>query len=468
MPSSASHGDERLEQILADYLHAVEAGTPPDRAELLKRHPDLAGELGSFFRNRDAMERIAEPIKDQSLALAETIGPSEPRTGVGTTIRYFGDYELLEELARGGMGVVYRARQVSLNRIVAVKMILAGQLASAADVQRFKTEAEAAAGLDHPNIVPIHEVGEHDGQHYFSMKLVEGGSLAGHVGRQEGKGPSKKEQQLAARLVATVARAVHYAHQRGILHRDLKPANILLDAQGVPHVTDFGLAKRVEGGSDLTRSGAIVGTPSYMPPEQASGGEGLIHGGGRLQPGSDFVRAADGPSAVSRGDAAANVAAGPRTRTGATVERESRHADRSRFGDDLPEVPEQGTGAALRLGGDVGGRPGALAARGAHRGPAGAKPRAAVALVSAQPRGGGHDSAGNGFAGRCRRHDFRGGAPRTRECRPRSRDCSPGPHTVARILRRASSSRTSGREPVAITRRASQGGRDSPRRRPAP
>jgi WD40 repeat protein len=274
-PTLPLHREQRLEHILADYLHAVEAGAAPDRSDLLRQYPDLAADLDSFFRNRDTMQRLAEPIPQQ--VDAETIGPGRSsRTAPVAVIRYFGDYELLEEIARGGMGVVYRARQVSLNRIVAVKMILAGQLASPADVQRFKTEAEAAAGLDHPNIVPIYEVGEHEGQHYFSMKLIEGGSLAQAVGTEQWAVGNKTGERRAAQLLARVARAVHHAHQHGILHRDLKPANILLDPQGQPHITDFGLAKRVKSESHLTQSGAIVGTPSYMPPEQALGKKGVL------------------------------------------------------------------------------------------------------------------------------------------------------------------------------------------------
>jgi WD40 repeat protein len=254
--------EQRLERVLADYLHAVEAGQEPDRDELLRNHHDLADELASFFRNRDDLQRRASPLVRQAAALDVTQGAEgDGSVEVGDRVVYFGDYELLQEIARGGMGVVFRARQRSLNRVVALKMILAGQLASEADVTRFRTEAEAAANLDHPNIVPVYEVGIHEGRHYFSMKLIEGGSLADRIGSL-GKDP-----RAAARLLATVARAVHYAHQRGILHRDLKPANILLEADGTPQVVDFGLARRV--GGIATQTGAVVGTPCYMAPEQA-------------------------------------------------------------------------------------------------------------------------------------------------------------------------------------------------------
>lgn len=177
----------------------------------------------------------------------------------------FGDYELLDEIARGGMGVVYRARQKSLNRVVALKMILNGQFASENDVRRFYLEAEAAANLDHRGIVPIFDVGEHEGHHFFSMKLVEGGSLADKL-------PELRDKTRDfVRLLIEVARAIHHAHQRGILHRDLKPTNILIDDAGQPLVSDLGLAKQITAESDLTNTGAAVGTPAYMPPEQAAG-----------------------------------------------------------------------------------------------------------------------------------------------------------------------------------------------------
>jgi eukaryotic-like serine/threonine-protein kinase len=187
------------------------------------------------------------------------------------TWRRVGDYELLSEIARGGMGVVYRARQLSLNRMVALKMILVGHWASASLVQRFQLEARANARLDHPHIVPILELGEFEGWHYFTMKLVEGEDLARQ--QQAGRWPavSRPDQERIAQLMREVSGAVHFAHQRGILHRDLKPTNILVDSQGAPYVTDFGLAKLIEETSDLTRTSAALGTPAYMAPEQAAG-----------------------------------------------------------------------------------------------------------------------------------------------------------------------------------------------------
>jgi serine/threonine protein kinase len=181
-----------------------------------------------------------------------------------------GDYELLEEVGRGGQGVVFRARQKSLNRIVALKVISLGQWASKAHLKRFRLEAEAAASLEHPGIVPIHEVGERDGSCYFSMKFIEGGQLD-EVARRE---PMPIRQ--AVELIARVARTVHYAHEHGILHRDIKPGNILLDAKGEPHLTDFGLARLVEFESSVTQTLDVLGTPSYMAPEQAVGNNAAV------------------------------------------------------------------------------------------------------------------------------------------------------------------------------------------------
>jgi WD40 repeat protein/predicted Ser/Thr protein kinase len=195
-------------------------------------------------------------------------GEGSEAAAPGSTLRQLGDYEILGEIAHGGMGMVYRARQVSLNRMVAVKVLLAGSFAGAEFMKRFQRESEAAASLTHPNIVAIYGVGEHDGQPYFSMELVEGRSLADMT----------REKPLpvlqAAQLLKTIAEAVHYAHEKGVLHRDLKPSNILVDGANVPHITDFGLAKRFEPGADLTVTGQVLGTPSYISPEQAEPARG--------------------------------------------------------------------------------------------------------------------------------------------------------------------------------------------------
>jgi predicted Ser/Thr protein kinase len=177
-----------------------------------------------------------------------------------------GDYELLRVLGRGGMGVVYQARQKSLHRVVALKMILQGQLADQSSVQRFYEEARSAATLDHPYIVPIYEIDQQDGHHYFTMAFVEGTSL-----RALPSGGRLRAPAEVAAIVAAVAEAVQFAHDKGIIHRDLKPDNVLLDRHGRPRVTDFGLAKRLEGGPGLTLSGQVMGTPAYMAPEQARG-----------------------------------------------------------------------------------------------------------------------------------------------------------------------------------------------------
>ncbi len=290
MPERDDH-EERVGEAVAWYFQAVEAGRAPEPADFLARYPDLRLELESFLADKAAFERAAGPPTDPEATLppsgtpnTDTIahvpsggedvtlpapGPETAAGGPLGSVRYFGDYELLAEIARGGMGVVFKARQVSLNREVALKMILSGQLAGAADIARFRTEAESAANLDHPNILPIYEVGEHQGQQYFAMKLVPGGSLAAKVTELV------KDLRAAVSVFAKVCRAIDFAHRRGILHRDLKPGNILLDADGTPYVTDFGLAKKVEGDSNLTQSGAIVGTPSYMAPEQARAEKGL-------------------------------------------------------------------------------------------------------------------------------------------------------------------------------------------------
>ncbi len=261
----------RLEDVLGEYMQRLDRGEAVDREQFLARHPDLAEELRSYFAGSDELERLGRPPRPGATPFPSRARPEEAPREDGTG-RQVGDYELLEQIGQGGMGVIYKARQLSLRRLVALKMIRTDRLASPVDLLRFRSEAEAVASLDHPHIVPIYEVGDHEGQPFFAMKFIEGGSLGQHLPRLAA------DQRAGAAVLATVARAVHYAHQRGLLHRDLKPANILLDAQGRPHVTDFGLAKRLgpkPGEASLTEQGLIVGTPTYMAPEQAASKGGV-------------------------------------------------------------------------------------------------------------------------------------------------------------------------------------------------
>jgi serine/threonine-protein kinase len=295
-PAATADRDERLAALLSDLADRARRGEPADVEAAARDHPDLAVELRDLWAAARFAAAFAPrpgtPLPDPD---ATRDDPRRPPP-VPALPRDYGDYELLAELGRGGMGVVYKARQKNLGRLVALKMVLHGDLATSAERARFKSEAEVVARLKHPNIVAVHEVGEHDGQAFFTMPYVEGTTLA----RRAAEGPLAPAE--AARLVALIARAVHHAHQHGVLHRDLKPSNILLSLvlgpssfvldgtpgasdlttkdqgprtkdQGlVPFVTDFGLAKRLrESGSALTRTGDIVGTLSYMAPEQASG-----------------------------------------------------------------------------------------------------------------------------------------------------------------------------------------------------
>jgi serine/threonine-protein kinase len=280
--------EEKLAIVLAELTDRIIAGEMADLETACKEHPDLANDLRHLWGAvlvtdtagaiRDEMPGTRAPQLSltSSLQDSSTNQKDEAQSGenedswtkwrslrLPTTID---DYDLLEEVGRGGMGVVFRARQRSLDREVAVKMILRGRLASDADMKRFFAEASATASLEHPGIVPVYEVGDVEGRPFFSMKYIDGETLAQRVGSS---GPLRAGE--ACELIINVAKAVGVAHSAGILHRDIKPSNILINANGQPMLTDFGLAKQVDAKVDLTRSGMLVGTPAYMSPEQASG-----------------------------------------------------------------------------------------------------------------------------------------------------------------------------------------------------
>jgi serine/threonine protein kinase len=270
--------DDLLVSLLERVLESSRRGSPEALESIIREHPELAIELRELW----ATMQIADDFASLS-----GLFDGESSEGVASPAappvvpENCGDYELLGELGRGGMGVVYRARQKSLDRVVALKMILRGDHASLSDIARFRAEAESAAQLHHPNIINVYEVGEFEGRPFFSMKLIEGTTLAKRLA--DGPLPSR----MAAEMLAPICRAIADAHRRGVLHRDLKPSNILIDGEGRTYVTDFGLAKRLTTGSsdegldatladNLTLTGAILGTPGYMAPEQAAGRRGEV------------------------------------------------------------------------------------------------------------------------------------------------------------------------------------------------
>ena len=277
----SSDAEERLAVLLEDLTTG-----PVDQAhvrleKLCLQNTDLAGQLRELFATVSVTDAVA--MESTIIMLDDSGGEVGAKQkdirpfigdgfvpGVSSLPAQFGEYELLEEIGRGGMGIVYRAVQKSLQRVVAVKMLLRRDLASQADLTRFRSEAEAAAQLDHPGIVSIFEVGECKGHPFYSMRYIEGTTLAKRL--QVGPIPPREGAQILLR----VAEAVQAAHARGVLHRDLKPSNILIDLAGKPHVSDFGLAKRLEGNQTMTHTGAILGTPCYMSPEQAAGSRGDV------------------------------------------------------------------------------------------------------------------------------------------------------------------------------------------------
>jgi serine/threonine protein kinase len=273
--------ESRLDELLSLWEAQMAQGRDVPAVELCREQPEL---LAQLQRRIDQLRRLGQLVQKVNSPCSLTTLPQQPDSGCdgGQTVdAHSGEasglqvtaaspgYEILGELGRGGMGVVYKARQLQLDRVVALKMILSGGHASTEELARFKDEARAIARLQHPNIVQVYDVGEQGGLPYFSLEYCPGGSL------EKKLAGTPLAPKVAAALVETLARAMHAAHEKGIVHRDLKPANVLLAADGTAKVTDFGLAKKLDEAGQ-THTGAVMGTPSYMAPEQAGGQKGQI------------------------------------------------------------------------------------------------------------------------------------------------------------------------------------------------
>ena len=263
----ADDQDQELANLLARLLDQCADGQQLDLEATCRQHPEFASELrelwGTLAVTRAAGSRISSTVD---------VAPQKPGEHAPSLELPFdlGDYQLHEEIGRGGMGIVYRAKRQTDGQVVAIKMILTGNFASQLERQRFHAEAMAAVQLVHPNIAPIYELGEHNGMPFYCMKLIEGQTLSQRL--LSGPLPTRR----AAATLSKVCDAIQYAHRQGVLHRDIKPSNILVDEDGEPFVVDFGLAKRESDAGDITKSGAVLGTPSYMSPEQAAGARSQV------------------------------------------------------------------------------------------------------------------------------------------------------------------------------------------------
>jgi tRNA A-37 threonylcarbamoyl transferase component Bud32 len=408
-----------LKDLLNRWLHEREQGRDLSARELCPDQPRLAEELRPLLEELRRVSRRAQeptgtgprgddppagaPAERASIPTtrARSNGESPPSTPppVGESPPRFlpssaprpemvPGYELLGEVGRGGMGVVYKARQVKLNRIVALKMIVSGGHAASEERVRFLAEEEAIAAVRHPGVVQIHDFGTHEGLPFFALEFCVGGSLA-----QKLNGAPRPAAE-AARLVEQVARAVQAAHEKGIVHRDLKPANVLLGEDGSPRVTDFGLARR-GAGQGLTEPGAALGTPSYMAPEQAEGKNEVGPLADVYALGAILYECLTGRPpfrAATAFDTLAQVIADE------PVPPAAQRPGPARPGDHLPEVLAQGTGQEVCDGPGAGGGPGAAAARRAGAGSPRRGGGTRLAVGPAQPRGGGPDGGGGGGA----------------------------------------------------------------------
>ena len=354
---SAEHSPAQNQTVIAPNEDSEADPEPAAFAGTVDWEPSEADEEGSHRAFAATM------IGDTANANKDQTDPASGRKDSSKAERRVAGYEVLDTLGRGGMGVVYRPRQMGLNRLVALKMILGGSHAAPEYLARFQAEAEAVAQLQHPNIVQIYDIGQHEGLPFFSLELIDGQSLEAERANRP------MEPLRSAEIIETLARAMGYAHGRGIVHRDLKPANVLLTAAGVPKVTDFGLVKRLEEDSGQTATGTVMGTPSYMAPEQAWGSKNVGPLADVYSLGAILYALIDRPAAVLGDERGGNGDAASAARAGPAVAAPAQPAPRS--GNHLPQMFAERPRQTLRRCRGTRGGPPAFSGERADPGPSG-------------------------------------------------------------------------------------------------